>query len=130
MDNVNLDDKRERHWRMVFEDNDVGVDYGKALLHTKRWNIYVNEKEKLVKGGYLVEFVGNDKNKVLWEVVNDNVVEEPTDHEEIGLRGFDFNYLDEDEEGVVREGFIEFPYFLMLIKIWPDNWKNQLKRIN
>ena len=24
MDYVNLDDKRERHWRMVFEDNDGG----------------------------------------------------------------------------------------------------------
>ena len=26
MDNVNLDDERERHWRMVLEDNDGGVD--------------------------------------------------------------------------------------------------------
>ena len=25
MDDANLDDERERHWRMVFEDNDGGV---------------------------------------------------------------------------------------------------------
>ena len=50
MDNVNLDDKRERHWRMVFEENYRGVDYAKALLHSKRWYVYLNEKEKLVKG--------------------------------------------------------------------------------
>ena len=44
MDDVNLDGERERHWRMVFEDNDGGVDDAKALLHTKSLYIYVNEK--------------------------------------------------------------------------------------
>ena len=50
-----------------------------------------------MKGKYLVEVVGHDNKKVLWEVFGDNVVEEPSDHEEIGLRGFDFNIYDEDE---------------------------------
>ena len=54
---------------------------------------------------------------------DDHSVEYTTDNEEIGLRGFDFNVFDKDEEGVVREGSIEFPYLLMLIKIWPDNFK-------
>ena len=40
MDNVNLDDEKERHWRMVFEDNDGGVDDEKALLHAKSWDAY------------------------------------------------------------------------------------------
>ena len=40
---------------------------------------------------------------MLWEVVGDHVVEEPSDHEDIGLRGFDFNIIDEDKEGVARE---------------------------
>ena len=44
MDNVNLEDKRERHWRMVFEDNDGGEENSKALLHTKGWYLYENEK--------------------------------------------------------------------------------------
>ena len=44
MDNVNLDDKRERQWRMIFEYNTGGVDNAKALLHAKRWYICVNEK--------------------------------------------------------------------------------------
>ena len=43
IDDVNLDNERECHWRMVFEDNDRGVDNAKALLHSKRWDIYVNE---------------------------------------------------------------------------------------
>ena len=75
----------------------------KSLLHAKRWDLYLNEKEKLVKGKYSVEVMGHDKKKVIWEVVGDHVVEETSDHEYIGLRGFDFNIFDEDEEGVVRE---------------------------
>ena len=69
MDNVNIDDERERHWRNVLEDNEGGVGDKKALLHANRWYLYINEKEQLVKGKYLVEVVGHDKNKVLWEIV-------------------------------------------------------------
>ena len=42
MDDVNLDDERERHRRMVFEENDGGVDDAMELLHAKRWDDYVN----------------------------------------------------------------------------------------
>ena len=68
-----------------------------------------------------MEFFGHDKKKVLWEVVDDHVAEEPNYHEEIGLRGFGFNVFNKDEEGVVREGSSEFPYLLMLIKLWPGD---------
>ena len=51
-EDVNLNNERERQWRMVFKDNDGGVEDAKVLLHTKRWYIYVKEKEKIVKGGY------------------------------------------------------------------------------
>ena len=44
MEDVNLDDERERHWRVVFDENDVGVDGKKALLHANRWDVYVDEK--------------------------------------------------------------------------------------
>ena len=44
MEDINLDGKRERHWRMVFKDNYGGVDDAKALLYAKRWYLYVNEK--------------------------------------------------------------------------------------
>ena len=111
----------------MFEENDGGVDDAKELIHAKRWDVYVNKKDKLVKGGYLVEVVSNEKKKVIWEVFNNHVIEEPTDHEEIVLQGFDFNLFDGDEKGVVREGFSEFPYLLMLIKIWHWNWKTKLK---
>ena len=76
--------------------------------------LYVNEKEQLVKGKYSLEVVGHDKKKVLWEVVDDHVVEEPSNHKDIVLKGLDFNILDGDGEGFVREGCSE-PYLKMLI---------------
>ena len=99
-DNVNLDDYRDCHWKMVFEENDGGVNDNKALLHDKKWDVYVNKKETLIKGGYLMEVVDNDGKKVILEVQDDHVAEETTDHDEIGLRGFDFNFFDEEEKGV------------------------------
>ena len=36
IEDVVLDDDRERHLRMVFEDTNVGVDGMKALLHAKK----------------------------------------------------------------------------------------------
>ena len=50
MDDVNIYDERERHWRNVFKDNEGGVDDNKVLLHAKRWDLYVNYKEQQVKG--------------------------------------------------------------------------------
>ena len=73
--------------------------------------------------------MGHDKKKVRWEVVGDHVVEEPSSHEDIKLRGFEFNIFDEDEEGVAREECSE-PYLKMLIKVWPGNWIYQLNRMN
>ena len=52
MYDVNIDDKRERHWRNVFEENEGGVDDKKALIHAKRWDLHVNDREQLVKGKY------------------------------------------------------------------------------
>ena len=36
MEDVNLDDGKEHHWRMMCKDNDRGLDNAKALLHAKR----------------------------------------------------------------------------------------------
>ena len=35
MDDVNVDNDRECHWRMVFEENTGRVDDAKALLYAK-----------------------------------------------------------------------------------------------
>ena len=43
MEDLKLENDRGHPWRMVFEENDGGVDDKKLLLHSKRWYIYVNE---------------------------------------------------------------------------------------
>ena len=98
-DDINIDDERESHWRNVFEDNEGGVEE-KALLHAKCWDLYLNKKGKLVKGKYSLKVVGRDQKKVLWEVVGDHVVEEPSDHEDIGLRGFDLIFSMKTKRGL------------------------------
>ena len=40
IEDVVLNDERERHWRMVFEDNNGEVNGTKALLLAKKWDIY------------------------------------------------------------------------------------------
>ena len=41
-----------------------------------------------------MEVVSHDGKKFLWEVIYNHVIEEPTDHAEIGLQGFRFNWFD------------------------------------
>ena len=65
-EDARLDDKRERQWRMVFEDNGGGVGDHKSLLYANRWGVYMNKKKVLIEGGYYVEVTGYDGNKVLW----------------------------------------------------------------
>ena len=51
---MRLYDERERHWKMFFEDNDGWVDNQKMILNNKRWGVYMNKKEALIKDGYSV----------------------------------------------------------------------------
>ena len=62
-------------------------------------------------------------------MIDNHVVEEETDHDEIGLRGSDFILFDKYEKGVGREGSSEFPYLLILFKLNNGDCKTQLKRM-
>ena len=84
---------------MVFEDNNGGVNGVKDLLHDNNWDVYNSEKQALVNSWYLVEVADKEGKKVIWQVVNDHAVEEGFEHEELGLKGFDFILFDEDREG-------------------------------
>ena len=44
MEDGSLHDEIERHWRIFFKDNVGGVDDKKAILHAKKWDLYMNEK--------------------------------------------------------------------------------------
>ena len=61
---------------MFFDDNFVGVDDEKEILHDKRWGVYMNDKKLLIQCGYSVEVSGFDGKKFIYEVLNDKVLEE------------------------------------------------------
>ena len=63
-------------------------------------------------------------------MLDDHVVEEGKGHDEIGLQGFYFNIFEENEEGLVRKVFSWYPYLLMLMKLWPGYFNNQLERVD
>ena len=65
-----------------------------------------------------MEVVGSDRKEFLWEVVDGHVIEEENDHEDTGLREFDFSFFDKDEKGVIIEGLSEYSYLLILMKQW------------
>ena len=46
----------------------------------------MNKKYALIKGIYSVEVSGSDGKKVIWEVVEDHVLDKGKDHDEILLR--------------------------------------------
>ena len=50
-------------------------------------------------------------------VVDDHLFEEGVEHEELGLRCFDFNLFDEEMGGCVGEYLKELPYLLMIMKL-------------
>ena len=66
---MKLDDERECHWGMGFEEKCGGVDDQKVIIHDKRWDVYMNKKEALIKGGYSLEVSGSNRKKVIWIVV-------------------------------------------------------------
>ena len=81
----------------------------------------MNEKENIIKGGYLIECFSSDERKFPWGVVEYHVIEEVNDHYDIVLRWFGFSLFDEDKEGVGREVLSEYPYLSMLMNIWPGD---------
>ena len=89
MEDVILDYEREHTWGMAFEDNKGGVHNEKVILHPKMWDVYINEKQFLTKGGNYVEVSGYDGKKVVWGVLYSHVVEELRENDEIGLRFFE-----------------------------------------
>ena len=90
-DDMALDNERDSKRRLDFEENDGVVDDDKALIHAKRWYLYIFNKLSLIKGGYYVEVLGCDRGKVLWEVVDDCFVRYLKEKNDIRLQRFDFN---------------------------------------
>ena len=78
----------------------------------------------------MVEVYYKDRKKVIWQVVDDHVVQEGVEYEELGILGFDFNLFDEEREGYVGYDVKELPYLLMIMKLWTSYWEEELYHMN
>ena len=58
------------------------------------------------------------------------MVEEGVEHEELGLRDFNFNLFIEDMEVCVGDDVKELTYLLMLMKLRPGDWEENIDRMN
>ena len=65
MEDVRLDNEREHHWRMVFNDNNGGVDDDKMVLNSKKWDFYMKITKVIIKVGCYVEVPVSDGNKAI-----------------------------------------------------------------
>ena len=44
MEDVGLNNERDYHWRVVFEDNEWGIDNEKSFIHDNKWDLYISNK--------------------------------------------------------------------------------------
>ena len=83
MEGMRIYIKREIHQRMVFNDNNGGVDYEKIILHANMQDVYMNKRQSLINCGYSVKVSSSAGKKVVQEVLNNNFIEDPKDNDEI-----------------------------------------------
>ena len=98
-EDMGLDNKKQHHQGMVFEDSGGGVGEEKTILHANIWYVYMKQKWLLIKGGYYVEGSGYYWKKVVWEFVEDHVVEGRNQNYQIVLQGFGFNLFEKYQRG-------------------------------
>ena len=57
------------------------------MIHAEIWDVYVRDKLPLIKCGYYVKVSYYDGNNIVWEVVEDCVVNNKKDNIDIELWG-------------------------------------------
>ena len=60
------------------------MDDEKHIIHAISSDIYMNEKQLLIKVEYFTELSGSGEKKVIWVVLENHVVENPNENDEIG----------------------------------------------
>ena len=72
-------------WRYVAQEGD-----DKKEIHALRWDIYVKEKEELIKRYFSVFFPDPKGRNIVWNCVKDHITEGKDQYRAIGLHGFDY----------------------------------------
>ena len=114
----------EENYRDIAEEGD-----DKKKIHEMRWEVYVKEKEELIKGDFWCPFHIR-KGGIIWTCVKDPIIDEKNQYKAIGIRVFDFKLFEEEEGGGTRVGLYGYPYLKHLIQLWLGDRVNQMEKLN
>ena len=67
---------------------------------------------------------------IVWNFVNDLIIDENEKYKSIGLRGFDYKLFEEEEGWGARDGLYGYPYLKHLIQLWQGDWVKQMAKNN
>ena len=68
-DDIKIMDSRDENWRDADEDDDE-----RGKINAMRWDVYMKEKEELIKGEFLVSVPYPKGGSIVWTCVKDNVI--------------------------------------------------------
>ena len=91
-DGIRFDGIMKENWRDVAEE-----DGDKRKIHALRWEVYVKEKEELIKREFFVSVPHPKGGAIILTCVKDHIINEKDDYKDIGLCGF-YDKLFEEEE--------------------------------
>jgi hypothetical protein len=97
--------------------------------YLRRFQEYL-EKKRLMTGDQVP--VNNRSQEVIWTILDDVTPEQvpvSTEHEKVGIRGFDFNNQSV-KTGGPRKNLCRINFLSLLIHLWPGDWQAQLKQLN
>ena len=91
-EDIRLDAIREEHWRDFSDEGD-----NKKKIHDLRQEVYVKDKEELIKIECLVSVPHPKGGAIVWTCVKDHIIYEKEDNKYIGLCGFHYKLLEEED---------------------------------
>ena len=68
--------------------------------------------------------------EIVWTCVKDHIIDEKDKYKDIGKRGFDYTFFEEEGGGGNREGLDGYPYLRRLIQLCPGDWAKQMADTN
>ena len=84
-EDIRLDAIREEHWRDFSDEGD-----NNNKIHVLRWQVYVKDKEGLIKREFSVSVPHPKGGATVWTCVKDHIIDEKEDYKDIVLCGFDY----------------------------------------
>ena len=68
--------------------------------------------------------------EIVWTCVKYHIIDEKEDYKDIGIHGFDYKILEEEEGRGIIEGLDGYHYLKYIIQLWPCDWVKQMTKMN